>query len=46
MVETAPTTIEITGSQMVLAMKLTTFAWNVYDGRRKLEVRIHVYGTG
>jgi lysophospholipid acyltransferase len=31
-------TIEITGPQMVLTMKLTTFAWNVYDGRRKVEV--------
>lgn len=30
--------IEISGSQMVLVMKLSTFAWNVYDGRRKLEV--------
>ncbi|KAF8307238.1 MBOAT-domain-containing protein [Clavulina sp. PMI_390] len=27
-------TVEITGAQMVLTMKLTTFAWNVYDGRR------------
>jgi len=32
-------TFEITGPQMVLTMKLTTFAWNVYDGRRPLEVR-------
>jgi lysophospholipid acyltransferase len=30
-------TIEITGPQMVLTMKLTTFAWNVYDGRRPAE---------
>lgn len=29
-------TVEITGSQMVLTMKLTTFAWNVYDGQRKV----------
>ncbi|KAG6918210.1 hypothetical protein DXG01_015803 [Tephrocybe rancida] len=28
-------TMEITGPQMVLTMKLTTFAWNVWDGRRK-----------
>ena len=34
-------TMEITGPQMVLTMKLTTFAWNVYDGRRKVEVRFH-----
>ena len=31
-------TIEISGSQMVLAMKLITFAWNVEDGRHKHEV--------
>lgn len=24
--------IEITGTQMVMVMKLTAFAWNVYDG--------------
>ncbi|KAF9224377.1 membrane bound O-acyl transferase [Gyrodon lividus] len=30
-------TFEITGPQMVLTMKLTTFAWNVYDGRRPTE---------
>ena len=28
----------ITGPQMVLVMKLTTFAWNVWDGRRPSEV--------
>ncbi|KAH9999482.1 hypothetical protein BJV77DRAFT_1058480 [Russula vinacea] len=27
----------ITGPQMVLVMKLTTFAWNVWDGRRPIE---------
>jgi lysophospholipid acyltransferase len=26
-------TFEVTGPQMVLTMKLTTFAWNVWDGR-------------
>ena len=31
-------TVEITGPQMILTMKLTTFAWNVYDGRRPQEV--------
>ncbi|WRT66454.1 uncharacterized protein IL334_003412 [Kwoniella shivajii] len=31
------TAIEITGSQMVLAMKLTTFAWNIYDGKQNEE---------
>ncbi|KAH0839574.1 MBOAT, membrane-bound O-acyltransferase family-domain-containing protein [Lanmaoa asiatica] len=30
-------TVEITGPQMVLTMKLTTFAWNIYDGRRPQE---------
>ncbi|OJT13358.1 Lysophospholipid acyltransferase [Trametes pubescens] len=30
-------TIEISGPQMVLTMKLTTFAWNVVDGRRPAE---------
>jgi lysophospholipid acyltransferase len=34
-------TIEITGSQMVLTMKLTTFAWNVYDGRRNVAVCVN-----
>jgi MBOAT, membrane-bound O-acyltransferase family len=29
-------TIEITGAQMVLTMKLTTFAWNLYDGQRPI----------
>ncbi|GAA6063886.1 hypothetical protein JCM10212_001368 [Sporobolomyces blumeae] len=31
------TTIEITGSQMVLVMKLISFAWSVADGQRPLE---------
>ncbi|PFH50329.1 hypothetical protein AMATHDRAFT_61246 [Amanita thiersii Skay4041] len=30
-------TMEVTGPQMVLTMKLTTFAWNVWDGRRPTE---------
>ncbi|WWD03076.1 hypothetical protein V865_001122 [Kwoniella europaea PYCC6329] len=34
---TSASAIEITGSQMVLAMKLTTFAWNVHDGKQKSE---------
>ncbi|EIN10257.1 MBOAT-domain-containing protein [Punctularia strigosozonata HHB-11173 SS5] len=29
-------TFEITGPQMVLVMKLSTFAWNVHDGRRPI----------
>ena len=32
--------MEVTGPQMVLTMKLTTFVWNVSDGRRKTEVRV------
>ncbi|KIJ56948.1 hypothetical protein M422DRAFT_218786 [Sphaerobolus stellatus SS14] len=28
---------EVTGPQMVLTMKLTTYAWNVFDGRRSVE---------
>ena len=35
-------TMEAVGPQMVLSMKMITFAWNVYDGRRKLEVRLSV----
>lgn len=29
---------DITGPQMVLVMKLTTFAWNSWDGKRSAEV--------
>ena len=36
-------TMEVTGPQMVLTMKLTTFAWNVYDGRRKVEVSLSAF---
>ncbi|GJJ07177.1 hypothetical protein Clacol_001377 [Clathrus columnatus] len=35
--KTAYETFEISGPQMVLTMKLTTFAWNVFDGRRPVE---------
>jgi len=28
-----PDTVDITGAQMVLVMKLTAFCWNVHDGR-------------
>lgn len=28
--------IEITGSQMVLCMKLISFAWSVYDGQQPI----------
>ena len=36
-------TVEVTGPQMVLVMKLTTFAWNVHDGRRPAEVGFATY---
>ncbi|KAK2778553.1 lysophospholipid acyltransferase [Emmonsiellopsis sp. PD_33] len=29
----APSSVDITGAQMVLVMKLTAFCWNVHDGR-------------
>lgn len=32
--DTSYDTMDVTGPQMVLTMKLTTFAWNVWDGRR------------
>lgn len=34
----SPTSVDITGAQMVLVMKLSAFCWNVYDGRQKPEV--------
>lgn len=37
--QTSYETVDITGAQMVLTMKLTTFAWNVWDGRRPSQVR-------
>jgi lysophospholipid acyltransferase len=36
--QTSYETVDITGAQMVLTMKLTTFAWNIWDGRRPAEV--------
>ena len=36
-------TMEVVGPQMVLTMKMTTFAWNVYDGRRKVDVRLSAF---
>ncbi|KAF9028332.1 MBOAT-domain-containing protein [Hymenopellis radicata] len=35
--QTSYETMDVTGPQMVLTMKLTTFAWNVWDGRRPAE---------
>lgn len=39
-------TMEVTGPQMVLTMKLTTFAWNVWDGRRPAEVCAYIRPAG
>jgi lysophospholipid acyltransferase len=30
----SPSSIDITGAQMVMAMKLTAFCWNVWDGKQ------------
>jgi lysophospholipid acyltransferase len=32
-IENSPSSIDVTGAQMVLVMKLTAFCWNVHDGR-------------
>lgn len=37
--------VDITFSQMVLLQKLTTIAWNVHDGRRKVQVGAPAYGS-
>ena len=34
----SPSTVDITGAQMVLIMKLHAFCWNVHDGRIKPEL--------
>ncbi|KAH9813338.1 membrane bound O-acyltransferase protein [Melampsora americana] len=36
-------TVEITGAQMVLVMKLATFAWNVYDGHHRSKSELDSY---
>jgi lysophospholipid acyltransferase len=33
-IKNEPSSVDITGAQMVLIMKLTAFCWNVYDGRQ------------
>jgi lysophospholipid acyltransferase len=33
----APETVDVSGAQMVMVMKLTAFCWNVHDGRLKQE---------
>lgn len=36
-------TVEITGAQMVLVMKLSTFTWNVYDGHHRTKSELDAY---
>ncbi|EGF97071.1 membrane bound O-acyltransferase protein [Melampsora larici-populina 98AG31] len=36
-------TVEITGAQMVLVMKLSTFTWNVYDGHHRSKAELDSY---
>jgi lysophospholipid acyltransferase len=31
----SPSTVDITGAQMVMVMKLSAFCWNVWDGKQK-----------
>jgi len=33
-----PSTVDVTGMQMVMVMKLSAFAWNVHDGRIKRDL--------
>lgn len=33
----SPSSVDITGAQMVLVMKLTAFCWNIHDGRLRQE---------
>ncbi|PPJ50442.1 hypothetical protein CBER1_05574 [Cercospora berteroae] len=37
MIENSPSSVDITGAQMVLVMKLSAFCWNVWDGTQKEE---------
>lgn len=37
MIEDSPSSVDITGAQMVLVMKLSAFCWNVWDGKQKDE---------
>ncbi|EME43207.1 hypothetical protein DOTSEDRAFT_72556 [Dothistroma septosporum NZE10] len=34
MVEDSPSSVDITGAQMVMVMKLSAFCWNVWDGKQ------------
>jgi len=33
----SPSSVDITGAQMVMVMKLSAFCWNVWDGKQKVE---------
>lgn len=33
----SPSTVDISGAQMVMVMKLSAFCWNVWDGKQKTE---------
>lgn len=33
-IEDSPSSVDITGAQMVMVMKLSAFCWNVFDGRQ------------
>ncbi|SMQ53226.1 unnamed protein product [Zymoseptoria tritici ST99CH_3D7] len=35
MIENNPSSVDITGAQMVMVMKLSAFCWNVWDGKQK-----------
>lgn len=34
MIEDSPSSVDITGAQMVMVMKLSAFCWNVFDGKQ------------
>ncbi|PSK56551.1 Lysophospholipid acyltransferase [Elsinoe australis] len=36
-IEANPSSVDVSGAQMVLVMKLTAFCWNAYDGTQPLE---------
>ena len=38
MIEDNPSSVDITGAQMVMIMKLSSFCWNVWDGKQKTSV--------
>jgi lysophospholipid acyltransferase len=42
MIENSPDSVDITGAQMVLVMKLSAFCWNVWDGKQQPSELNHV----